>query len=118
MEIIQQKLVIHDWPLTKVGDERFFGYVMAMGIFPKYWACSAEEWAKYADTAFSDDPYVKYVDFIYGNKYERFQIPNDERLFEQLSGCFFENWDRLEDGGSRGKVWVKLTEQGFVVEQE
>ena len=34
MDIIEQKLVVKDWPLKKPGDELFFGYVVAVGVFP------------------------------------------------------------------------------------
>ena len=38
MDVIQQQLVVKDWPLKKPGDEQFFGYVVAMGVFPSDWA--------------------------------------------------------------------------------
>jgi len=50
MDVIEQKLVVKEWPLTKPGDERFFGYVVAVGVFPREW---------------KDDGFLAYVDFAY-----------------------------------------------------
>jgi hypothetical protein len=34
MDVIKQTLLVRDWPLKKPGDEMFFGYVVALGVFP------------------------------------------------------------------------------------
>ena len=38
MDVIEQKLVVKDWPLKQPGEELFFGYVVALGVFPGDWS--------------------------------------------------------------------------------
>ena len=102
-EIIVQRLNILDWPLSKVGDEKFFGYVVAMGVFPKEWG--------------AEDGMTQYVDFAYNDSYARYRLPDDRLLKKQLH-CYL--WDNLNGVGHTGdiygKVWIKLTEHGYAVD--
>lgn len=96
--IISQQLAIKDWPLSKVGDKKFFGYVVAMGMFPFDWC---------------DDALVPYVDFAYNDAYERFRLPNDENLRRDLHDILFSNLEA--SGGIYGKVWIGRTPDGYYV---
>lgn len=52
MDVITQNLVVQDWPLKEVGDERFFGYIVAMGVIYRDWAKA--ECIQYVDFAYND----------------------------------------------------------------
>lgn len=102
MDIIEQKLVVKDWPLKKPGDELFFGYVVAVGVFPRDWS---------GEGAFA------YADFAYGESYTRYRLPDDDDL---LNGLMRYLWSNVEasaaSDGIYAKVWVKLTENGYEVD--
>ena len=68
-ELIYQELEVKEWPLLKVGDEKFFGYVLSMGVMPNDF-CEVRE--------FND--MRQYVDFGYKDVYERYILPNDKKL--------------------------------------
>ncbi len=102
MDLIDQQLVIKDWPLTKIGDEKFFGYVVAMGIFPRDWG--------------EEHGMIAYVDFAYNDSYERFRLPEDMHLKRHLMSFLWDNMNGV--AGSHdiyGKVWIKLTKKGYSV---
>jgi len=102
MQIIEQKLVVKDWPLKKPGDELFFGYVLALGVFPGDW---------------NNDSMFAYADFAYNDTYTRYRLPNDDGLLNELSKYFSSNLEMCISGlGIFGKVWIKLTEKGYEVE--
>lgn len=102
MELIHQKLNVKDWPLQKAGDEKFFGYVMAMGIFPREWG--------------EEDGMTQYVDFSYNDSYERYRLPADEELKKSLSAVLWENLNgQAHTGDIYGKVWIERTENGHAV---
>lgn len=90
---------VNDWPLHRVGDEQFFGYVVAVGVLPGDW---------------SEDNMIVYADFAYGDAYARYRLPNDEELKEQLLSYLKSNV-QIEHG-IYGKVWIKLTPAGYSVE--
>ena len=103
MDLINQQLVVKEWPLKKPGDAKFFGYVVAMGAFPRDW---------------TDDGMIVFVDFAYSERYERYRLPNDEGLRKQLPEQLEENMAMYADYGDiYGKVWVTLTEKGYKVDQ-
>ena len=101
MHVIQQTLVVREWPLKKPGDEMFFGYVVAVGVFPRDW---------------SPDEMFAYADFAYGESYTRYRLPDDDDL---LNGLMRYLWSNVEasaaSDGIYAKVWVKLTENGYEV---
>lgn len=101
-EIIEQRLEIKDWPLRQPGDEKFFGYVVAIGIFPREWQ--------------DEDGMTHYVDFSYNDTYERYRLPNDESLRKQLFEMLLLNLDNSIGGGIYGKVWIKRLEKGYAVD--
>jgi len=101
MHIIEQKLVVRDWPLKKPGDEMFFGYVVAVGVFPGDWSLEGE---------------MRFADFAYHNEYTRYRIPSDESLLKGLLSYLSANLEMCGDVGMHGKVWVKLTEKGYEVD--
>ena len=102
MELINQQLEVKKWPLTKAGEERFFGYVVSMGIFPREWGM--------------DDGMIQYVDFAYNNSYERYRLPDDKGLKKLLNDMLWRNINETADGvGICGKVWIKRTEIGYEV---
>lgn len=101
MDIIEQRLVVKDWPLTKPGDELFFGYVLALGVHPYGW---------------NGQGMFLYADFAFGDSYTRYRLPNDCRLINQLMlhlGANFQTAKDLND--IFGKVWVKRTDKGYEV---
>ena len=103
MHIVEQKLVVKDWPLKKPGDEMFFGYLVALGVFP------GGDWD--GDSIFS------YADFAYGDSYARFLLPNDDGLLEQLKKYLADALEILAASGSiEVKLWIKLTENGYEVD--
>jgi hypothetical protein len=102
MDLIEQKLVVKDWPLKKPGDELFFGYVVAVGVFPADW---------------SNDGMFIYADFAYSDTYTRYRLPNDDGLLTGLSKYLSSNLEMCGSGnGIYGKVWVRLTEKGYQVD--
>ena len=103
MHVIQQTLVVREWPLKKAGDEMFFGYVVAVGVFPR------GEWGP--------DEMFAYADFAYGDGYVRYRLPYDEGLFKQLLKHLEGNLAMYaEDCGIHAKVWIQLTEIGYEVD--
>ena len=102
MDLIEQKLMVRDWPLTAPGDDGFFGYVVGMGVFPREW---------------EPDGLFAYVDFAYGETYTRYRLPNDEGLRKQLLDYLVSNLETLREFGELyGKVWVRLTDKGYEVD--
>lgn len=102
-ELISQHIEVKPWPLSKVGDEKFFGYVVAMGVFPK-------EWGEHGGL-------IAYVDFAYNDAYERFHLPDDKKLRKALHEMLrFNLHGAGQDDGIYGKVWIFLTKKGYVVE--
>ena len=101
MDVIEQKLVVKDWPLKKPEDEMFFGYVVALGVFP-------------GDGSVEDE--IPFADFAYGESYVRYRIPLDESLLNGLKKFLSANLDMCGDIGMHGKVWIKLTEKGYEVD--
>ena len=102
MDLIHQKLLVREWPLKKPGDEQFFGYVVAVGVFPREWC---------------QDGYFAYVDFAYNDAYLRYRLPNDLDLTQQLLKFLTTNLGTLAQVGDvYGKVWVTLTDKGYEVD--
>lgn len=101
MDVIRQELVVKEWPLKKPGDEKFFGYVVAVGVFPREWSLEGM---------------FVYADFAYNDRYERYRLPYDEGLFEQLLKYMGDNMQMCGDVGIPAKVWVRLTEHGYEVD--
>ncbi len=102
MQVIDQRLVVRDWPLNKPGDELFFGYVVGLGVFPGEW----DEQGEFA-----------YADFAYSDGYVRYRLPPDEGLMTQLLEYLCQNLEANARGeGIYGKVWVSLSEEGYRVE--
>jgi hypothetical protein len=102
MNVIEQKLVVRDWPLKKPGDELFFGYVVGIGVFPGDW---------------NNDSMFIYADFAYSDTYTRYRLPNDDGLLTGLSKYLSSNLEMCGSGnGIHGKVLVKLTDKGFEVD--
>ena len=99
MKIIQQQLELKDWPLTKIGDTKFFGYVVSIGVVTGDW--DIEEMACY-------------VDFAYNTRYERYLLPSDENLRIELSKMLLENMNH--EHGLYNKVHVTRMENGYFVE--
>jgi len=102
MQIIEQKLVVRDWPLKEPGDEAFFGYIVALGVFPGEW---------------DDATMFRYADFAYSNSYTRYRLPNDPTLLNELAKYLNSNFEMCGTGhGIYGKVWVFLTKEGYKVD--
>ena len=101
MDVIEQKLVVKDWPLKKPGDEKFFGYLVALGVFPREWS--------------ELDLYL-FADFSYGDEYSRYRLPHDRNLLKQLREYLVTNLETMDQiGDIYGKVWITLTEEGHKV---
>jgi len=102
MHIIEQKLVVQDWPLKEPGDEKFFGYIVALGVFPGDWSAEAA---------------IGYADFAYGETYTRYRIPDDDSLHLGLLRYLEFNLQHQAGGyGLAAKVWIRLTETGYEVD--
>ena len=101
MVVIEQKLVVKDWPLKKPGDEKFFGYIVALGVFPVDWSLEGE---------------LRFADFAYNDEYTRYHIPNDESLLKGLLEYLSANLQMCGDVGMHGKVWIYRTEEGYKVD--
>ena len=102
MDIIQQQLVVRDWPLKQPGDGMFFGYVVAVGWFPRDWSATGM---------------FAYADFAYSNDYTRYRLPDDPYLIKQLFGFVNLNLETLRNFRDvTGKVWIELTEHGYLVD--
>ena len=100
-EIICQDLEIKEWPLLKVGDKKFFGYILSMGVMPNDF-CEVRE--------FND--MRQYVDFGYRDRYERYILPNDEKLRNNLTIYLWENME-VE---MYYKLWIYKLENGYKVD--
>ena len=101
MDIVQQTLVVKEWPLKKPGDEMFFGYVVAVGVFPRDWSAAGM---------------FRYADFAYNDTYVRYRLPNEPGLMKQLLKHLCDNLDTIGSFGDiYGKVWVRVTENGCEV---
>jgi len=100
-ELVYQELEIKEWPLLKVGDEKFFGYVLSMGVMPNDF---------YEGREFND--MRQYADFGYNGRYERYILPNDEQLKKDLLKFL---WDNMEME-LYGKVWIDKLEDGYKVD--
>ena len=101
MDVIDQRLVVREWPLKNPGDEQFFGYVVAVGAFPR---------------GGGDENWFAYADFLYGDSYTRYRLPDDDDLLNGLM-AFLRNSVEMGIGGCgiHGKVWVRVTEEGTEV---
>ena len=99
IEIICQDLEVKEWPLLEVGAEKFFGYVLSMGVMPN-------------DFYETSDPTRKYADFGYRDRYERYILPNDEKLKRDLMKYL---WDNMEVG-MYAKLWISKLEDGYEVD--
>lgn len=101
--LISQNIAIKDWPLLKPGDEKFFGYVVAIGLLPYAWGEAGG--------------LIPYVDFSYNDEYSRYHLPTDKRLRKSLHEMLRFNLHGAQQGdGIYGKVWIKLTMKGYVVD--
>lgn len=93
-----------DWPLLEVGDEMFFGYVVAIGIIP--------DWS--SPDGGTDIPYV---DFAYSDGVKRYRLPADEKLRFLLHRYLRGNlWELFNTDIFSGKVWIYLTDKGYKVD--
>lgn len=97
-----KKREVLPWPLEKVGDEKFFGYVTAVGFHPgdggmlkpSAWAC-----------------------FEYAETETVYTLPPDATLFQALSDGVFHNFQGdLFGEGITEKYWIKKTAKGYQVE--
>lgn len=95
---------VNPWPLNNVGDEMFFGYVVAVGIL-----CIGK--------GDNEDGHTKYADFDYGGRFTRFELPEDISLRKQLFKILKSNFWELENVGDGfvGKVYIEKTEGGYKV---
>ena len=101
MNVIEQKLVVKDWPLKQPGDEMFFGYVLAVGVFPFDW---------------NEKGMFLYADFAYGDGYSRYRLPADCKLIDQLMLHLCANLQTAKElNNIFGKVWIELTKEGYKV---
>ena len=101
MVFIDQRLEVKDWPLKEVGDEHFFGYIVALGVFPQDW---------------DDDKTFLFADFAYNDAYERYRLPCQFELIGKLHQHMSKNmWDHANGHGLYENLWIKLTSDGYDV---
>ena len=105
MELVCQEIEIMKWPLLKKGDEKFFGYVLSVGILPGDFYNN------------SGLPMRQYADFGYNDRYERYTLPDDDKLKNDLLKFLWENmWTTTGNMGVGGKVWISRLENGYSVD--
>jgi hypothetical protein len=93
--LARQQPVTLDWPLNKPGDEKFFGYVVAVGVVPGEYG---------------------YAEFEYNGDVTRYRMP-DDGLCDLLLGHLRNNiLCHRADDGMYDKVWIRRTEKGYEVE--
>lgn len=100
MDIINQQLVIKEWPLKKVGQEMFFGYIVGLGVHTGDWC---------------DETMYSVADFAYGNEYVRYRLPNDDALIGKLAAHLVANMVSASEG-IYGKFWIKKIVGGYEME--
>lgn len=82
--------ITRTWPLNADGDEKFFGYVVGIGV-----------------QELKDGSNQYYADFEYGRSRDRFQIPKNEDLIMELVEVLQSNLTGIYGDGIYGKVWIK-----------
>ncbi len=98
-KVVDQKIVVRPWPAFRIGDERFFGYVVGLGVMP--------DWDGFK--------HFRWVDFCYNGEYSRYELPRDEELESQLAQYLKANM-AFGDDGLYGKVWIRFTRKGYQVD--
>ena len=100
MDIIAQRLIVKDWPLKRPGDEKYFGYLVALGSFP----------VEHNERA------LNYADFCTGSGYSRYRLPYCLKLQNELFKFLKLNMQMAVAGDSMyGKLCIKLAANGYVV---
>lgn len=103
MIIVNQNLPIKEWPLKHDGDGKFFGYIVAIGLFPMEWG--------------SVSGLLPYADFAYGDDYERYLLPGNKKLLTRLSAMMLNDIESFSETGSTyNKVWIRRHKNGYTVE--
>jgi len=97
MIVIEQKLVVKDWPLIDIGDSKFFGYVVGIGLFPD-----------------DDNQEFPYADFSYNGSYTRYKLPWNDNLIGDLQCWLSGNISEIDCTGLSygGKVWIEKLADG------
>jgi len=86
-----------------VGDEDFFGYIVAVGLFPD----PSWDW--------KDQDHFVYADFYYNGEYTRYRLPQDDNLVSQLKKRVFDNIRELHDTDYScfsTKIWIERLPNG------
>ena len=97
MHVIDQRLLVREWPVREPGEEYLLGRVVSVGTFPR------EEGVT---------PFL-YVDVVYDSQYKRYRLPNDLDVINQLLEFLCGNLNRTYAGECVANVvWVHLTEHG------
>jgi len=103
MNVIDQRMIVKDFPSMDKGDEAFFGYIVAVGWFPD----PSWDWK-------NTDHFV-YADFYYNGRYTRYKLPNDDDLVSQLQQRVFNNIRELhctDHDGYSTKIWIERLDDG------
>lgn len=93
-----QSNIVTTFPLTKPGDEKFFGYVIGIGGNNL-----GEEGATY------------FAIFEYSSERTVYYLPHDMDLIRKLLVFLMGNLESDSDSGIYGKVWIKKTDTGWEV---
>lgn len=106
---LHNKINVLGWPLKNVGDEKFFGYVVAMGVCPRDLESS--------DAYVEEGGLFSYADFEYNCNVIRYAMPDDPTLHRKLSTMLLGNMDGVSNGqGMYCKVWIKKNADGYSVD--
>jgi hypothetical protein len=105
MNRIRQDIVIEDWPLSKTGDKKFFGYLVAVGAFPFDWDGEEDSW-------------IPYADFAYNKEYTRYKLPQNEFLEDLLKQLFNTlECNTVLKYNHKQKVWIDQYDTGYLVQE-
>ena len=59
----------------------------------------------------------QYADFAYNYRYERYILPDDDKLKNDLLKFLWENmWTTTGNMGISGKVWISRLENGYSID--
>lgn len=94
-------LMAKEWPKLKIGEDKFLGYIVAVGVVPPW----------------DDDDAFVYADFAYNDGYDRYKLPRDKKLFrtliKYLRGNIITPNGEITD--MYNKLWLERRKDGYSI---